>query len=99
MKKKKTKKPTIAEIKRNTKKKAPFFFDTKTMKFFGQRMSDYKVHQCKDGKVYIYAKSYATDYRTGKRDFMGYTIQEYTNKGVNSDLKMTKRKIVEITNC
>ena len=28
---KKTKKPTIAEIKRNTKKKAPYFFDAKTM--------------------------------------------------------------------
>ena len=40
MEKKKGKKPTIAEIKRNTKKNAPYFFDAKTMKFFGQRMSD-----------------------------------------------------------
>ena len=88
-------KPTIAEIKRTTKKEAPYFFDAKTMKDFGQRMSDYKVHQCKDGKVYIYAKSYATDYRTGKKEFMGYTIRQWTG----SDLKNTNRKLIEITNC
>jgi len=88
-------KPTIAEIKRNTKTKAPYFFDAKTMKFFGQRMSDYKVHKCSDGKVYIYAKSFSTDYRTGKPEFMGYTIRQYTG----SDLKNTTRKLIEITNC
>ena len=95
MKNKKGKKPTISEIKRNTKKSAPYFFDAKTMKMFGQRMSDYKVHRCNDGKVYIYAKSYSTDYRTGKQQFMGYTIRQY----VGSDLKRTKRKLIEITNC
>ena len=95
MAKKKTKKPTIAEIKRTTKKKAPYFFDAKTMRFFGQKMSDYKVHKCSDGKVYIYAKSYSTDYRTGKPQFMGYTIRQYTG----SDLNNTKRKLIDITNC
>ena len=93
--KKKTKKQNIAEIKRTTKKKAPYFFDAKTMRFFGQKMSDYKVHKCSDGKVYIYAKSYSTDYRTGKPQFMGYTIRQYTG----SDLKNTKRKLIDITNC
>ena len=95
MAKKKVKKPTIAEIKRNTKKKAPYFFDAKTMKFFGQRLSDYKVHRCGNGKVYIYAKSFSTDYRTGEKQFMGYTIREYTG----TDLKNTKRKLIDITNC
>ena len=54
-----------------------------------------KVHKCSDGKVYIYAKSFSTDYRTGKPEFMGYTIRQYTG----SDLKNTKRKLIEITNC
>jgi len=95
MEKKKGKKPTIAEIKRNTKKKAPYFFDAKTMKFFGQRMSDYKVHKCANGEVYIYAKVYSTDYRTGKKEFMGYTTREYTG----TDLKNTSKKLIQITNC
>ena len=99
MAKKKTKKPTLAEIKRNTKRKAPYFFDAKTMRMFGQRMSDYKVHKCSDGKIYIYAKSYSTDYRTGKKEFMGYTIRQYIPKGLNSDLKNSRRKLIEITNC
>ena len=99
MAKKKTKKPTIAEIKRNTKKKAPYFFDAKTMRFFGQRMSDYKVHKCRDGKIYIYAKSYATDYRTGKKDFMGYSRHQYIPNGLNSDLRYTSKKLIDITNC
>ena len=78
--------PTIAEIKRNTVKKAPYFFSPKTLKWFGQKMSNFKVHKTKSGKVYIYAKSYMTDHRTGKTDFMGYTVHEY----INNDLKNTK---------
>ena len=95
MAKKKTKKPTIAEIKRKTKKKAPYFFDPKTMRFFGQKMSDYKVHKCRDGKVYIYSKSYSKDYRTGEKEFMGYSVHEFTG----DDLRYTKRKLIDITNC
>tara|TARA_R100000664_G_C2758728_1_gene147889 strand:- start:1563 stop:1850 length:288 start_codon:yes stop_codon:yes gene_type:complete len=95
MAKKRDKKPTIAEIKRRTKKKSPYFFDAKTMKMFGQRMSDWKVHKCKDGKVYIYAKSYSTDYRTGKKEFMGYTRYQFTG----DDLRYTKKKLIDITNC
>ena len=82
------KKPTIAEIKRNTSKKAPYFFAPKTLKWFGQKMSSFKVHKTKGGKIYIYAKSYSTDHRTGKENFMGYTVHEY----INNDLKNTKFK-------
>ncbi len=99
-KKKKMKKPTLAEIKRNTKKDAPYFFDAKTLKFFGQKMSDFKVHQTQSGKVYIYAKSYFTDARTGGKQFMGYTIREYIPKGANSKLKYMSgsTKLVDILN-
>tara|TARA_R100001086_G_scaffold33095_1_gene15027 strand:+ start:656 stop:970 length:315 start_codon:yes stop_codon:yes gene_type:complete len=101
---KKMKKPTMAEIKRNTKKTNPYMFDKKTMQFFGQRMSDFKVHKTQKGRVFIYAKSYATDYRTGKKEFMGYTIKEYIPRGLNSDLKNVaygrnrKVKLVNILN-
>ena len=104
MKKKKVKKPTMAEIKRNTKKKNPYMFDKKTMQFFGQRMSDFKVHKTEKGRVFIYAKSYSTDYRTGKKEFMGYTIKEYIPNGLNSDLKNVsysrnrKVKLINILN-
>jgi len=99
-KKMKMKKPTMAEIKRNTKKDAPYYFDAKTMKMFGQRMSDFKVHQTRSGRVYIYAKSYSTDYRTGKKEFMGYSIREYIPKGSNSKLKYvgSSTKLVDILN-
>ena len=98
--KKKMKKPTMAEIKRNTKKLNPFMFDKKTMQFFGQRMSDFKVHQTQKGRIFIYAKSFATDYRTGKKEFMGYTIKEYIPRGMNSDLRTPSRrvKLVNILN-
>ena len=96
----KIKKPTMAEIKRNTKKDAPYYFDAKTMRFFGQKMSDFKVHQTRSGRVYIYSKSYFTDARTGERQFMGYSIREYIPNGLNSKLKYvsSSTKLVDILN-
>jgi protein associated with RNAse G/E len=48
---------TIYDIKERTKKTAPYFFDRKTMKFFGQTMRDFKVYKQKDGKYLIVAES------------------------------------------
>ena len=48
---------TIYEIKEKTKKTAPFFFDKKTMKFFGQTLKDFKVKKQSDGRFKITAKS------------------------------------------
>ena len=98
------KKPTMAEIKRNTKKKNPYMFDKKTMRDFGQIMSDFKFHKTQKGRIFIYAKSFSTDYRTGKPEFMGYTLKEYIPNGLNSDLKNVaygrnrKVKLVNILN-
>ena len=96
----KIKKPTMAEIKRNTKKDSPYFFDAGTMRFFGQKMSDFKVHQTRSGRVYIYAKSYFMDARTGERQFMGYSIREYIPNGLKSKLKNvgSSTKLVDILN-
>lgn len=46
----KAKRLTIADIKRLTADTAPYFFTRETLKFFNQRMSDFKVS--KDGDLY-----------------------------------------------
>ena len=63
-------KPTISEIKKRTLKKAPYFFSKNTMKFFGQRMSDYKVKRSPKGKIFIFAPSY---------NDLPYTFMEFKN--------------------
>lgn len=70
-------KPSISRIKADTAKDAPYFFDTKTMKMFGQKMSSFKVYMTTSGRIYIVAPSYSTDYRTGKRIRMSDSIREY----------------------
>ncbi len=50
-------KPTIYEIKRLTKEKAPYFFSKNTMKFFNQTLRDFKVESLKNGRYKISAKS------------------------------------------
>jgi hypothetical protein len=46
---------TISDIKRLTSVTAPHFFTRDTLKFFGQRMSDFKVYKQKDGTYYVTA--------------------------------------------
>ncbi len=67
-------KPTISEIKSRTLKKAPYFFSKNTMKFFGQRMSDYKVKRSPKGRIFIYAPTYDD---LGNK--MPYTFMEFKN--------------------
>ena len=50
-------KPTIYEIKRLTKEKAPYFFSKNTMKFFNQTLRDFKVQSLKNGRYKVSAKS------------------------------------------
>ena len=46
---------TIYEIKKRTKETSPYFFNRNTMKFFGQKMKDFKVYKQKDGRFKIIA--------------------------------------------
>lgn len=46
---------TIYEIKDRTQKTSPYFFVTKTMKFFGQTLASFKVYKQADGKYLISA--------------------------------------------
>jgi hypothetical protein len=48
---------TIYEVKEKTKKTAPYFFSRDTMKFFGQKMKDFKVKKASDGRYKITAQS------------------------------------------
>ena len=70
--------PTIYDIKYNTIKKLPYFFDTKTMKFFNQTMRSFKVKKSPSGRIFIYAKMMD---HTGQN--VGYTFREY----LDNDLK------------
>jgi hypothetical protein len=49
---------TIYEIKELTRETSPYFFEKNTMKFFRQKMSDFKVYKQEDGKYLITAPSY-----------------------------------------
>ena len=46
---------TIQQIKSLSSITAPHYFDKKTMKFFGQKMSDFKVKKQLDGRFLISA--------------------------------------------
>ena len=45
---------TIYEIK-NRLENAPYFFDRKTLKFFGQTLKSFKVQKLDNGNYYIFA--------------------------------------------
>lgn len=76
---------TISEIKEATRGKSPYFFTKNSMRFFNQRMSNFKVKTSPKGNIYIYAPSY-WDNR-----LMGYTFREYKDgdlhliTGINKD--------------
>lgn len=44
---------TIYDIKEMTKETAPYFFDRKTMRFFGQTMKSFKVYRQEDSGKYL----------------------------------------------
>lgn len=46
---------TIYEIKERTEETQPYFFERKTLKFFGQTMKDFKVYKQDDGRFLITA--------------------------------------------
>ena len=65
--------PTIYDIKYDTSGRSPYFFSTRTLKFFGQTLKSFKVRQSPEGRVFIYAAM--RDRFNGR--FMGFTFREY----------------------
>jgi len=49
---------TIYEIKRRTKETSPYFFSRDTLRFFGQRMEDFKVKKINNDCYHINAPMY-----------------------------------------
>ena len=69
---------TIYDIKRLTAETSPYFFVTKTMKFFGQTMRSFSIKKMNDGRYYISAPM--KDRFTGRT--MGKT-ERYFNPATN----------------
>lgn len=65
--------PTIVEIKKATEQELPYFFDRETLRFFGQRMSSFKVRKSPGGRVFIFAPIYYNDH------LAGYSFREYVS--------------------
>lgn len=72
---------TIYEIKRRTQETAPYFFTTKTLKFFGQTMRSFSVRKQSDGRFKISAPM--LDRFTGKT--MGETVRFFNPETNNLD--------------
>lgn len=58
---------TIQEIKERTKETSPYFFSPETLKFFGQKLSDFTVKKLNEHEYHIYAPSFWDG------DLVGYT--------------------------
>ena len=68
---------TIYDIKRLTQETEPHFFARDTMKFFNQRLKDFKVYKLENGKYLIKCSSFWDN------KLMGYTERVFnpeTNK-------------------
>ena len=78
----------IYEIKERTKKTAPHFFSGDTMKFFNQRLKDFKVKKLNETEYLIYANSYWNGKLMGKtmRIFDTITNELKTASFVDADL-------------
>ena len=63
---------TISEIKNAVINTSPHFFDSKTMKFFGQTMSSFKVKKSPTNRIFIYAKI-----NDSYNEFIGFTFREF----------------------
>ena len=59
---------TIYDIKRLTAETSPYFFDRKTLKFFGQRMNSFKIYKQADGRYLVTAPIIIDGKQTGKTE-------------------------------
>lgn len=69
---------TIYDIKYQTQETEPYFFDRKTLKFFGQTMKDFSVRKSPTGRIFIYAPMYYSSH-PGSYRLCGYTFREYVD--------------------
>tara|TARA_R110001592_G_C13161730_1_gene748986 strand:- start:291 stop:548 length:258 start_codon:yes stop_codon:yes gene_type:complete len=67
---------TISDVAQLTSETSPYFFDKKTMKFFGQTMRSFKVYKQDDGRYLITAPMINGGKKVG-------TTQRYFNPETN----------------
>jgi hypothetical protein len=72
---------TIYEIKRRSAEAAPYFFTTKTLRFFGQTMKSFSVRKQQDGRYKISAPM--VDRTTGRK--VGDTVRYFNPETNNLD--------------
>ena len=85
----------IYEIKRETQKTAPFFFNRASMKFFNQTLRDFRVKRQPDGRIRISAPIRQSSRRRGSEyfhhdyseDVMAYTIRFYNPETKELDMR------------
>lgn len=77
---------TISDIKYFTENKAPLFFSRKALRFFGQKMSDFKIEYWEDGRVLIKAPIIIDGRRSGgyTRRFFIYNHDDPMNSTLES---------------
>tara|TARA_R110002126_G_scaffold56728_1_gene151233 strand:+ start:1310 stop:1558 length:249 start_codon:yes stop_codon:yes gene_type:complete len=80
----------IQEIKKRTKNTAPFYFSAKTLKFFGQRLSDFKVKKLNETEYLIHAPSYFDGKLMGKSMQIFNTITNELNSCSFIDADLVK---------
>jgi hypothetical protein len=66
----------ISDISFATRESSPYFFSRETLRFFGQRMSSFRVWKGKSGAFYVAAPSYWND--NGQSRMMGVTFRKFT---------------------
>jgi hypothetical protein len=86
MKKQDLPKLSIYDIKRLTEKTSPYFFSRDTLKFFNQKMSDFKVTRYFEmGLYFIIAPM-----RNERGETIGYTTRYFNPK--TNELELTKNE-------
>ena len=76
--------PTIAHIAERNAAAGGYYFSRDTLRFFGQRRSDFKVHVVK-GRVFVQASSYQGGNYTGE-SFAEFNPKTGCMSGVNSTM-------------
>ena len=86
---------TIQEIKQRTKTSAPHYFSADTLRFFNQKLTDFKVKKLNETEYLIYAPSYWDGRLMGKsiRIFETITNDLKDASFVDADLLETKKLI------
>ena len=81
---------TIYEIKEQTKKTAPHFFSKDTMKFFNQRLKDFKVKKLNETEYLIYAPTYWYNNCESIEEIINGRLMGYTMRIFNTITKELK---------